>query len=368
MFKKLFAMLIAVVLLVSGTPLISSASEQTLSDQASFDRILTDYVSITGLQEQEAEHIYNRILSYETTDDLGRIENLIYKESRNSSYEENVFYIQENYQQIINGFSKEEKELVDTYFLEHVLKYYKDNGTENDISVSEPFQEFGNPSEQSSMEPLIMDTDAFENTFVDEHEISVQQRTDTNGSARAGSIAAVRIFADPTSSVLGSSGLSIDLGTHAWITVSNTSNRTIVVGKINVAPGKTVSLGTWGNKTEHQGLWYNLESFLISKNNAYSNRVSANVFITQSNLNKLNSHILRFDKWSTLTNCSSFAASSWNLIASPSVSAGVINTPKNLASSIKNINSYSTGVTVPFNYAVYHANGSQTLTASSIYK
>jgi hypothetical protein len=66
--------------------------------------------------------------------------------------------------------------------------------------------------------------------------------------ANAG-IATLTIFADPTSSTIGSSGLSYDMGTHAFITVKNISTSNITVGKLgSIAPGKTVSIGTWVTK------------------------------------------------------------------------------------------------------------------------
>lgn len=123
-----------------------------------------------------------------------------------------------------------------------------------------------------------------------------------------------------------------------------------------------------GNKSEHTGLWYNLESYFISKNSAYGNRVSLRVDITQSNLTTLNTHMVGYDKWSATNNCSSFAVSSWNKICSTTLSAGVINTPKNLANSIKSVSGYSTGFSVPYDYIVYYANGSGTPTASNTYK
>ncbi len=268
----------------------------------------------------------------------------------------------------MKDLSKTEKEVLDTYLLKYALKYYEDYGSEEDLVSNDITQNFNKSFEQAT-EPVLVDTREFEEALVNDNEISVQQKNGPGMSTLASSVAAVRIFADPTTSKpTQSSGHSLNLGNHAFITVSNISSSTIVVGKFNVAPGKTLSLGTWGNKAEHTGLWYNLESYMIKTQNFYSNRVSAKVNITQSNLNVLNSHIIGFDRWSELTNCSSFAASSWNSVAFPAVSAGVINTPKNLASSIKNINSSVSGGAVPFDYIVYYANGSGTPSPSTIFR
>lgn len=46
---------------------------------------------------------------------------------------------------------------------------------------------------------------------------------------------------------------------------------------------------------------------------------------------------------------------------------GVINTPSNLKNSIENTGLSSTGIAVPYDYAVYYANGSSTPVRSSVY-
>ncbi len=186
-------------------------------------------------------------------------------------------------------------------------------------------------------------------------------------------IATLTIFADPTSSTIGSSGLSYDLGTHAFITVKNISTSNITIGKLgSIAPGKTVSIGTWGNKTEHKGLWYNLEAYYVYKNNAYSKRVSYSIALDETTLATLNTYIKNNDYWSNTSNCSSFAASAWNSVASSGdkISAGVPKTPKNLANNIKSKwpEQYRTGLSVPYNYVVYYAQGNGTPLKSTTFK
>ncbi len=186
-------------------------------------------------------------------------------------------------------------------------------------------------------------------------------------------IATLTIFADSSASTIGSSGLNYDLGTHAFITVKNISTTNVTVGKLgSIAPGKTVSIGTWGNKTEHKGLWYNLESYFIYKNSAYKNRVSYSMALDSTSLSTLNTYIKNNDYWSNTTNCSSFASGAWNSVAitSDKIGAGLPNTPKNLANNIKSKwpTQYQTGYTVPYNYVVYYAQGSGTPIKSVTYK
>lgn len=208
------------------------------------------------------------------------------------------------------------------------------------------------------------------------HNSNLGNKTDglqsTTSAAYAG-IATLTIFADPTASTIGSSGLSYDLGTHAFITVKNISTNNITVGRLSsIAPGKTVSIGTWGNKTEHKGLWYNLESYFVYKSSAYAGRVSYSMGLTSTSLTTLNNYIKNSDSWSNTNNCSSFASRAWNSVASSAdkISAGTPNTPKNLANNIKSkwTTQYQTKQSVPYNYAVYYAQGASSPIKSTQYK
>lgn len=188
-------------------------------------------------------------------------------------------------------------------------------------------------------------------------------------------VALLTIFADPTYGGSGSSGSNgaFDFGTHAFITVRNVSNSNMNVGRFSgIAPGKTMSIGTWGNKSEHTGLWYELESYFVYNNSAYQGRISVAYLLDSGQLNTLNSYITYNDYWSTFTNCSSFAVNAWNNVVDYSyrLGAGVPNTPKNLANSIKAKwpNGYSVGASVTYNYLVYYANGTGSPIRSTIYR
>lgn len=213
----------------------------------------------------------------------------------------------------------------------------------------------------------------------DQTAVTVNASTETGGDISAAAaepiVAILTVFADPTTGGTGSSGTdgSSAFGTHAFITVRNNSSANINVGKFSgIAPGKTMSIGTWGNKSEHKGLWYNLEAYFISKYASYGPRVSISYGLTSSQLSTLNSFIINNDKWSTLNNCSSFAVKAWNSIATTNykLSAGTPNTPKKLADNIKAnyVLSYRVGEAVPWNYLVYYANGTGSPTKSTVYK
>ena len=84
----------------------------------------------------------------------------------------------------------------------------------------------------------------------------------------ASDIGKMTIFSD------GSGGVG---GTHAFIYIENTSSSKMKVGSYNIGAGKTLTLGTWGNKDEHKGIWYNLEAYFISEYDSYSKSVTCKI-------------------------------------------------------------------------------------------
>src|SRR5262245_24681653 len=73
-------------------------------------------------------------------------------------------------------------------------------------------------------------------------------------------VAVVSIFSDV--SQLANAGSSGFFSGHTWLVVKNISSDKIRVGRVDdVAPGETITVGTWGNKDEHKGVWYNLEAY-----------------------------------------------------------------------------------------------------------
>ncbi|WP_025707841.1 hypothetical protein [Paenibacillus graminis] len=189
--------------------------------------------------------------------------------------------------------------------------------------------------------------------------------TDESGNAvqaLATDVAILTLWSVPSGSSTGSSGGdgSSSFGTHSFITVKNISASSITIGKLSgIAANKLVSVGTWGNKTEHTGIWYNLEAMFINNYSAYSGRVSHSMYISSTQLSSVNSYIINHDSWSLTNNCSSFAVGLWNSISSDDYSAGTINTPQNLYYSIKD-GAYNTNAYVPYDYAVYYAQGTGT--------
>lgn len=353
LYKIVVSVLLCGLFFAGFNPSLIFGEEVQQYEDVIYDHILDDYLLITHLEKSEADALYNEIKENGFDETLvKKIETILYSKIVNTEYEDNVFFIQDNYNQVIRKVSPEDKEIIDKYLLNYAIQYYAENGSAEDFfEVPERY------SFSEVNEGICIDNEDFEKIFVDSNEIILDEK-DCGVSTRAkDKVAAVRVFADPTQSTVGSSGLEIDLGTHAWITVSNISDKNITVGKFSIRPGKTMALGTWGNKSEHTGLWYNLESYAIKHESAYDNRVSLRVDLSPSSLKSLNTHIVGYDRWSKANNCSSFAVSSWNKVCSTKLSAGLINTPKNLANSIKSVDGYYEGFPVRHYYKVYYAQG-----------
>lgn len=168
------------------------------------------------------------------------------------------------------------------------------------------------------------------------------------------SYAVLTIYSDPSDDGTGSPGST---GVHSFLTIENTGTKDITVGNLtNIAPGRTVSIGTWGNKDEHEGVWYNLESYYIDKYDAYEPRVSLSMEITKSELKIINEAILKNNEWGLTNNCASFSSRIWNKIApkSKKVSDGSPDNPASLGESIASKKGYEEGKSVPYDYKVYY--------------
>ena len=83
---------------------------------------------------------------------------------------------------------------------------------------------------------------------------------DIYGAAPAeGSVAVLRIYT--MSDDKGDA--SINASGHAFVSVTNVSDSDIAVGGLLIAPGKSLTIGTRGNRNEHSGIWYELESYYM---------------------------------------------------------------------------------------------------------
>lgn len=113
---------------------------------------------------------------------------------------------------------------------------------------------------------------------------------------------------------------------------------------MSVPAGDSITFGTFGNRSHHVGIWYNIEGYY--NNSLPTSRVSLTTAITGSQLATMNGVITSIDSWGYLNNCSSFASKVWNSISTQQVSPGLIPTPSTLSNSIKNY-TYTTNISIP---------------------
>lgn len=117
---------------------------------------------------------------------------------------------------------------------------------------------------------------------------------------------------------------------HAWITIRNCTDNVLTVGHLDVSAGDTISIGTFGNRANHKGIWYNIEAYY----NSGASSVSKSVYLTLDQFNTVNSKINSSNQWTATNNCSKFAVNVWNSAGLTQLSAGSVATPQNLYNSI----------------------------------
>ncbi len=98
---------------------------------------------------------------------------------------------------------------------------------------------------------------------------------------------------------------------HVWIYIENTSDETIKVGALDVAPGEGASAGTFGiSRAEGSGLYYNVEAY-----RAKGKVLGMSTPLTGSQLSTVNEKITNRNKWNFFGNCVAFTAVVWNSVS-----------------------------------------------------
>lgn len=293
--KKFFVIFIVVLAVCISNYTFAVANEYFISEDV-FNYVLFDYNYLTNTDNFEARQYFEIINNneirweeYNFNSNINMMENI----------DEKIIYIQENYNNLTEKMDSETKKMFDIYILKEALIYYSE----------------------------ILGKDY---RYDNSHNDLVTYQSDVCSINDSTKVAAIMLYSDDTKTAYGSSGLEVDLGSHAWIAVSNMTETSIFVGSLEVPAFKTVTVGTWGNKQENTGIWYNLEGGYYSYPETTKHMTQ---LITASQLKTLNEEINKEsnDTWSHLNNCSSFASKMWNLNADYTVSAGIINTPKTLA-------------------------------------
>jgi len=158
------------------------------------------------------------------------------------------------------------------------------------------------------------------------------------------------IYSDGTTSNSSASSFASGfiLGTHSFIHIENTGNTFMVFGAYYLQPGEDVTIGIYGNKDEHLGVWYNLEAYFFVESSAYSDAKGLSVEIDEDDVEIIDDYIDDNNTWSNSFNCASFAADIWNLVSTdhldPYNSIIGYDTPKRLANKIDDISGFFIGI------------------------
>lgn len=123
------------------------------------------------------------------------------------------------------------------------------------------------------------------------------------------------------------------LSGHACLIVYNESTIPITIGHMTVGVNDYITIGTFGNRSAHEGIWYNIEAANMTAISASDFAQTCYGITTLSQISTLNSAINGSDEWTLTKNCAYFAKHCWNAVAPTSLqlSGG---TPSALRSSI----------------------------------
>ena len=139
----------------------------------------------------------------------------------------------------------------------------------------------------------------------------------------------------------GGLGSSVGYAGHSFLIFTNTSNSQITVGHFPVGVGEQITIGTFGNRPAHYGIWYNIEGYRGISSTSYGLLTG----VTAGELIVINSKINSLDYWSQVNICSFFAREVWNAGNSGKPLSGW--NPANLAASIRNYSGYITSPSIP---------------------
>lgn len=127
---------------------------------------------------------------------------------------------------------------------------------------------------------------------------------------------------------------------HSWIEVKNTSKKEITVGRYKLKAGDSMTVGTWGNKSNGKGIYYNMEAYYHKTIAPYNPRYSYSKTITAKQVKTLSDKINLNNTWTYDRNCTSFSKQVWNSIASSKEKLTGSNYPSSVSIAITNIKGY----------------------------
>lgn len=101
-----------------------------------------------------------------------------------------------------------------------------------------------------------------------------------------------------------------DIIDHTFVYFENVSKKTLTVGRFRLAPGKTVSVGTFGSTGPDGGfgLYYNLET----ERDYYVDLLAIPCLLTENELKAVSDSFKDYNHWGPFLNCTFFAVRTWN--------------------------------------------------------
>ena len=130
---------------------------------------------------------------------------------------------------------------------------------------------------------------------------------------------------------------------HSFLSVTNVSDSTLMIGDMAIATNETITIGLW-SILEHFGIWYNIESNYIKETNKYNGRLSITIGLNNEDITKVNDIIKKNAAWTPWYNCSKFALDIWNSVATDSeiINSALFVSPSYLVNEIKKFDTYET--------------------------
>lgn len=123
---------------------------------------------------------------------------------------------------------------------------------------------------------------------------------------------------------------------HSFLSLENLTDNHLKLNNMSIKPKSTITIGSWPI-LEHFGIWYNVESNYITNHDKYDGRLSITIGIDNDDISILSNFIKDYDTWSPINNCSRFALSFWNTVASTTeyIDKPLIFSPSYIAKELK---------------------------------
>ena len=137
---------------------------------------------------------------------------------------------------------------------------------------------------------------------------------------------------------------------HSFVSFENLTNSSLTIGVYTVQGGESITIGTWSARYGRQfgGVWYNLESHLVSNGSHFGNTLASITVGFQLDeldalVERMTDFILTHDTHNSNYLCSKFALGLWNAALDGNLSITDPNSPTCLMERIQQMNGHQVG-------------------------